>query len=73
MKEELEEFYLRYFFNNYTKPFAIFLMTPFQVIKFLKIVMSVIFFSSNILFWRQDGYFNDSSDTNLLIHTWVFL
>ena len=50
--------------------FAIFLMTPFQVIKFLKIVMSVIFFSSNILFWRQDGYFNDSSDTNLLIHTW---
>jgi peptidoglycan/LPS O-acetylase OafA/YrhL len=58
------------FFVTIISLVTIVLMTPFQVINFLKIVTSVFFFASNILFWRQDGYFNNSSETNPLIHTW---
>lgn len=33
-------------------------------------LIGVSLFISNIVFWRQDGYFEDTSELNPLIHTW---
>lgn len=42
-------------------PFALVIMMPNQIENFSKSVISVVFFISNILFWRQSGYFEDES------------
>ncbi|SFD26837.1 acyltransferase family protein [Tropicimonas isoalkanivorans] len=51
-------------------PFAILLMNPYQVQKFFESVTSVIFFVSNVFFWRQHGYFAEASELQPLLHTW---
>lgn len=51
-------------------PFAWSWMTPSQLLDFSKSVMAVSLFSSNILFWRQSGYFEAASDEKPLLHTW---
>ncbi len=38
--------------------------------EFFKSVIAVATFSSNILFWRQTGYFGQAADEKLLLHTW---
>ncbi|WP_345950340.1 acyltransferase family protein [Mucilaginibacter sp. PAMB04274] len=37
---------------------------------FQKNAVSSILFLSNIWFWKHSGYFNPSSETNMLLHTW---
>ena len=50
-------------------PFAWFWMLPYQLEDFSQSVMAVSVFSSNILFWREMGYFNLETIKPLL-HTW---
>src|SRR5882672_1985525 len=51
-------------------PFAWFWMLPYQLAAFSKSVMSMTLFSSNILFWRETGYFNAANEMKPLLHTW---
>lgn len=51
-------------------PFALLWMVPAQLTDFSSSVIAVIFFASNILFWKQEGYFAPAAETKPLLHTW---
>lgn len=51
-------------------PFAYIWMMPPQLKDFAKSLVAVVFFASNILFWREDGYFAASAELKPLLHTW---
>jgi len=51
-------------------PFAWNLMLPNEMKDFAQSLISVSLFSSNIYFWREDGYFDTSSEEKPLLHTW---
>lgn len=51
-------------------PFAWLLMLPEQLKDFSQSVFSVIIFASNVLFWRESGYFAGASELKPLLHTW---
>ncbi len=51
-------------------PFAWSWMTPDQLSGFAKSMVAVSLFSSNILFWREAGYFDSSAAEKPLLHTW---
>ena len=51
-------------------PFAWFWLLPNEMKFFSESIISVILFSSNILFWRSGGYFGSTSELNPLLHTW---
>ncbi|MFZ6690048.1 acyltransferase family protein [Undibacterium sp. SXout11W] len=53
-----------------TLPFAWFWMLPDQLKEFSESLIAVSAFSSNILFWKQSGYFDASSELKPLLHTW---
>jgi len=48
---------------------AVFL-TRHDMVEFLKQMLGTLSFSSNIVLWRQSGYFDTSSAFKLLLHTW---
>lgn len=52
-------------------PFAWAWMLPHQLKDFSSALMAVPLFASNILFWRQTGYFDDTAEFNPLLHTWT--
>ncbi|WP_411036827.1 acyltransferase family protein [Shinella sp. BYT-45] len=45
-------------------------MAPQDLQKFSKSVIAVATFSSNILFWRESGYFDVQAELKPLLHTW---
>lgn len=45
-------------------------LLPRDMIDFSRSLAAVATFSSNILFWRESGYFDTSSDLKPLLHTW---
>lgn len=51
-------------------PFAWMWMLPGELKEFSQSIVAVIFFASNILFWRQEGYFAPAAELNPLLHTW---
>lgn len=51
-------------------PFAWMWMLPSQMAKFGDSMAAVAGFASNILFWRQDGYFDEAAEFKPLLHTW---
>lgn len=51
-------------------PFAVFWMLPFQLIEFGRSLIGVAVFASNILFWRETGYFEEATEAKPLLHTW---
>lgn len=51
-------------------PFAYMWMTPSQLQDFAQSLVGVITFSSNILFWREEGYFEAAAELKPLLHTW---
>jgi peptidoglycan/LPS O-acetylase OafA/YrhL len=51
-------------------PFAFWLMPPFQLTQFGHSVAAVAAFVSNVLFWREVGYFAPAAATKPLLHTW---
>lgn len=51
-------------------PFAWFWMVPYQLKDFAKSVLAVSTFCSNILFWRESGYFGAPFFLKPLLHTW---
>jgi len=51
-------------------PFAWFLMVPYQLKDFAKSILAVSVFCSNILFWRESGYFGAAAELKPLLHTW---
>ena len=51
-------------------PFSYFWMLPAQMEEFMRSVVAVVLFSSNILFWREENYFSTVSDFKPLLHTW---
>ena len=51
-------------------PFAWMWMLPSELKDFSKSIIAVIFFASNILFWREEGYFAPSAELKPLLHTW---
>lgn len=51
-------------------PFSFFLLTPEELNNFTNSLISVIFFSSNILFWFDSGYFDKAAELKPLLHTW---
>lgn len=53
-----------------TIPFAWFWMMPSQFRDFARSVVAVLFFVSNILFWRESGYFAPEAEEKPLLHTW---
>lgn len=46
------------------------LLTPDDALSYGKSVLATMFFSSNILFARQTGYFDAPAESNALLHTW---
>lgn len=51
-------------------PFAWMWMLPDQFKDFGQSIVAVVFFASNILFWRESGYFEASAEEKPMLHTW---
>ena len=51
-------------------PFAWFWMEPVQMKEFSRSIVAVVFFVSNILFWKETDYFANASEEKPLLHTW---
>ncbi len=51
-------------------PFAWLWMMPGDMQRFSQSVAAVSVFASNILFWRQSGYFDTANELKPLLHTW---
>jgi peptidoglycan/LPS O-acetylase OafA/YrhL len=51
-------------------PFAWFLMLPSNMKEFSSSLVAVSLFASNILFWRESGYFDTAVEIKPLLHTW---
>lgn len=51
-------------------PFAYMWMLPEQLKDFAQSLVAVVFFVSNVLFWREDGYFAPAAELKPLLHTW---
>lgn len=51
-------------------PFAWMWMLPNQMKDFSKSLISVSLFVSNIMFWRESGYFEAAAEEKPLLHTW---
>jgi peptidoglycan/LPS O-acetylase OafA/YrhL len=51
-------------------PFAWHWMLPEQFMNFGQSLIAVGFFASNILFWKESGYFEASAEEKPLLHTW---
>ena len=51
-------------------PFAWLWMIPSQMKDFSQSLVAVSLFASNILFWRESGYFDAASEEKPLLHTW---
>ncbi|MDC1332626.1 acyltransferase [Gammaproteobacteria bacterium] len=51
-------------------PFAWFWLTPTDLKDFGASLVAVSFFSSNILFWLESGYFSTAAELKPLLHTW---
>jgi peptidoglycan/LPS O-acetylase OafA/YrhL len=49
---------------------SIFYLYPNQLIYLGKTLLSIVFFISNIFFWRTTNYFDDPSSQNIFLHTW---
>jgi len=49
---------------------SVFFLMPSDFKQVMKTAISVVTFSSNIFFWQETSYFNISSETNPLLHTW---
>jgi peptidoglycan/LPS O-acetylase OafA/YrhL len=51
-------------------PFAWMWMNSAQMKDFSQSLVAVILFASNILFWRETGYFDTAAEEKPLLHTW---
>lgn len=51
-------------------PFAWMWMLPSQVKDFSQSLVAVSLFASNVLFWRESGYFEAAAEEKPLLHTW---
>ena len=51
-------------------PFAWLWMLPSQMKAFSQSLVAVSLFASNILFWRESGYFDTAGEEKPLLHTW---
>lgn len=51
-------------------PFAWMWMPPSALRDFSQSIVAVVFFASNVLFWREEGYFAPTAELKPLIHTW---
>ena len=51
-------------------PFAWLWLTPSDLEDFGQSLVAVSTFSSNILFWRESGYFDTAAELKPLLHTW---
>lgn len=51
-------------------PFAWMWMLPSELEDFSQSIIAVVFFASNILFWREEGYFATAAELKPLLHTW---
>ncbi len=51
-------------------PFAWMLMLPAEMLDFSQALLATTLFTSNVLFWRQGGYFGAIAEENPLLHTW---
>ena len=51
-------------------PFAWMWMIPIQMKDFSQSFVAVSLFASNILFWRESGYFDLAAEEKPLLHTW---
>lgn len=58
------------FISSFTLFAAWSLLPPVEFKDFGQSLFAVSFFSSNILFWLESGYFSAASDLKPLIHTW---
>ena len=51
-------------------PFAWIVLLPEDLRNFSQSLVAVSFFSSNILFWSESGYFDSAAELKPLLHTW---
>jgi peptidoglycan/LPS O-acetylase OafA/YrhL len=51
-------------------PFALLWLPPKDLVDFAQSMVAAATFSSNILFWKESGYFETASELKPLLHTW---
>ena len=51
-------------------PFSFLFFKDIYLLEFARSLVSLIFFSSNFLFWSESGYFNTNTEFKPLTHTW---
>lgn len=54
----------------FTLIFAVFIFLPSQLVDLSYSILSVLFFFSNIYFWKTTGYFDGIAEEKPLLHTW---
>ena len=50
-------------------PLSFYFFKDIYLLEFTRSLISIIFFSSNFLFWSESGYFNTNTEFKPLIHT----
>ncbi|WP_262693071.1 acyltransferase family protein [Kordiimonas aquimaris] len=50
--------------------FAYIILLPAELVEYSRSLITAIFFSSNILFWQGESYFNTVNELKPLLHTW---
>ena len=53
-----------------TIPFSLALLTPGDQDNYAKSLIAIPLFITNVVFWRQSGYFDTGTELKPLIHTW---
>lgn len=59
-----------FFVMGVSIPCAWALLMPSDMRSFAESLVGVVFFASNILFWRESGYFDAAAELKPLLHTW---
>lgn len=54
----------------FTISMGVILLFPSELIFLSQCTLSSLFFLSNMFYWTKSGYFDQASNTNILLHTW---
>lgn len=49
---------------------AVIFMLPYELKSYGEVLLGTIFFASNMVLWKQSGYFAGDAEMNPLLHTW---
>lgn len=59
-----------FFVLTFSTVVAVFTMLPYKLVTYGQALVGTVLFISNVVLWKQSGYFATESEMNPLLHTW---